>query len=593
MKIKSGWQASFAAMCVLGCGMAYASGSNDHGTTSPEDRVLACAELAKSGTGSWAPNPSTVIDSAKVIAALAATSTVITQPAHCEVFGSINKRVSEVDGQTYAIKFHMRLPISDWNGRFFQAGGGGTNGNLGTGLGELPGASSATALARGFASISTDGGHDNVTNNRAGSGGSAAFGLDPQARVDQFRNSYDQVTQTGKALVNRFYGKAPEKSYFFGCSEGGREAFQMSQKFPTYFDGIIAGAPAFNLPRSTLGGVNVTQKFANLARRAGLFDAKGGPLLGRTYTDADVTLISEAVLAACDDLDGVKDQMVLNAPACTGQLIAPKLDALVCTGEKTATCLTADQIATIKQAAEPTRNAGGLILYNAYPLDPGFGGVANGAANQGWRAWWLGAASAATNSSNRIALSSGSLFMLYVTPPHPFSPDQRDDLYFGFDYLGRDPNPAVNYPASGIYSESPGTAMSADSTDLSAFKARGGKLLVYHGTGDAAFTYLDTADWYTRMNAAMNQTAPDFARYFPVPGMNHCVGGPSTDQFDLLQATVDWVENGVAPARIEAKASNPAYFGVAMRSRPLCPYPQTAHYTGSGDINIAASFVCQ
>jgi hypothetical protein len=125
MKIKSGWQASFAAMCVLGCGMAYASGSNDHGTTSPEDRVLACAELAKSGTGSWAPNPSTVIDSAKVIAALAATSTVITQPAHCEVFGSINKRVSEVDGQTYAIKFHMRLPISDWNGRFFQAGGGG------------------------------------------------------------------------------------------------------------------------------------------------------------------------------------------------------------------------------------------------------------------------------------------------------------------------------------------------------------------------------------------------------------------------------------------------------------------------------------
>src|SRR5262252_8892826 len=188
-------------------------------------------------------NAASVITSATLNAAGA-------QPEHCEVMGKINERVG-VNNQRYAIKFHLRLP-TNWNGRFFFEGGGGSNGNLGNAMGGLQGQQRGNALTLGYAVVSQDSGHDNRENNDPERNGTTTFGFDPQARLDFGYNSYDQVAQTAKALIQLYYGRPPRRSYYVGCSEGGREAMMMSQRFPAYFDGILACDPGFNLPSTAV-----------------------------------------------------------------------------------------------------------------------------------------------------------------------------------------------------------------------------------------------------------------------------------------------------------------------------------------------------
>ena len=149
------------------------------------------------------------------------------------------------------------------------------------------------------------------------------------------------------------------------------------------------------------------------------------------------------------------------------------------------------------------------------------------------------------------------------------------------------------YQRSGIFSESPAQFMFADSTSLGVFQSRGGKMIMYHGGSDTSFSVQDTIDYYNALNSTNGGTVASFVRLFVVPGMNHCSGGPATDQFDTLTPLVNWVENGVAPDSIVATASNPGYFNVASRTRPLCPFPKQARYNGTGDINVASSFTCQ
>src|SRR5262249_42609829 len=181
-----------------------------------------------------------VFTSAVRNAARAAQGNAPALPEHCDVLGKMNER-SGANGQQYAIKFHLRLPIA-WNGKFFFEGGGGSNGNLGNALGNLQGQQRTNALALGYTVVSQDSGHDNQVNNEANRNGTVTFGFDAQARLDFGYNSYDQVTQAAKALIRLYYGRAPERSYYVGCSEGGREAMMMSQRFPSYFDGILACA---------------------------------------------------------------------------------------------------------------------------------------------------------------------------------------------------------------------------------------------------------------------------------------------------------------------------------------------------------------
>ena len=550
----------------------------------------ACEALMAQGTGMVWPNPTTVVSVAAWHEAAAATSTTAALPEHCEISGAIAKRTG-IDGYPYEIKFRLRMP-ADWNGRFFMEGGGGTNGSLSAAVGEIGGGQSGNALSRNFATIATDGGHDNVVNNNPDALGTVAFGMDPQARLDMGYNSYDQVTQAGKAAVARFYGRAPDKSYFMGCSEGGREGMMLSQRFPSHYDGIVAGAPGYQLPKAGISGAWTTQ---SLAPAAVGVDAQGVPLINKAFSDPDLHLLSQSILGTCDALDGLVDGIVDNYSACQAAFDPATASnpatggPLQCVGAKTASCLSATQVTAIKRAMAGPVDSSGTPLYNKWAWDPGMSGMAGGTYNQGWRSWWLGTYASNSNNGQRVnGFSARSWLVDFATPPEPIPVTQVATRMMNFNF---DTDPAKIRATSGPFTQSAMEWDAATSTDLSAFRGRGGKLILYHGMSDAAFSALDTVDYYKRLSAAMADT-DEFARLFLVPGMNHCSGGPGTDRFDLLTPLVAWVERDKAPDQIGAWSGTPGYFGVAARSRPLCPYPQITRYKGSGDINAAASFAC-
>jgi feruloyl esterase len=193
----------------------------------------------------------------------------------------------------------------EWNQRFYMSGGGSTNGVL---------VDPIDVMAQGYATIGTDSGHDNAVNGRPDAGGTAAFGLDPQARIAFAYESYDQVTRVGKLLTRAYYGQPQRYAYFQGCSEGGREALLMSQRFPAHYDGVIAGDPTLHLPLGPLAGIHTTQLFAGLASRSGQTLPNGQPAIGQTFSDADLLLVRNAVLKACDALDGLPDGIVDTCP---------------------------------------------------------------------------------------------------------------------------------------------------------------------------------------------------------------------------------------------------------------------------------------
>jgi hypothetical protein len=558
---------------VAGCG-------GDDGAAAVVPFVATAANCTKLMTAEGLPNATTVITAATFNAASA------TVAEHCQINGAINARTG-VDGQKYVINFRLRLPTS-WNGRLYMGGGGGTDGSVVDPVNTT--VQGTTLISQGYATLGTDSGHDNTIDNNPGAAGSASFGVDPQARIDFGFNAYDQTVQAGKALIAKYFGKSPDRSYFVGCSEGGREAMLMSQRFPTYFDGIVAGDPGFHLPLAAMAGAQVSQAFAGVARDQGLVDANGKPAINKTYSDADLMLVRGAVLAACDALDGLADGIVDNIPACTPALVNPQLAALQCAGAKTATCLAANQITALQTAMAGPRNSQGQSLYNSWPWDGGISGQSGTAFNQGWRSWWLGSFSSATNNSTKLTLAGGALPLVFIAPPAVVPTTGVVDYMLNFNL---DNDAPKIYQRSGIYSQSPAQFMFADSTSLSVFRDRGGRMIMYHGGSDTSFSVKDTTDYYDALDATNGGKAAGFVRLFVVPGMNHCSGGPATDQFDTLTPLVDWVEKGVAPDSIVATASNPGYFNVAARTRPLCPYPKQSRYKGSGDINLASNFTCQ
>jgi hypothetical protein len=252
-------------------------------------------------------------------------------PGHCEVIGVMRERTG-TDGQHYAVKFHVRMPL-DWNGRFLFQGGGGTNGMLGLANGALqPG--TPTALERGFAVASTDTGHDNAVNNDAAKQGTVAFGHDYLARLEYSEKALDSVATTAKRIVKSFYGRAAQRNFFAGCSNGGREGMVFAQRFPEQFDGIVAAAPAFAVPKAAIAEAWDTQAFAALAAHEGLKQKDGLPDLAGTFSDADLGIAADAVAKACDALDGVVDGMVQNLAECTTSRVRPALEARICSAAK-------------------------------------------------------------------------------------------------------------------------------------------------------------------------------------------------------------------------------------------------------------------
>jgi feruloyl esterase len=498
---------------------------------------------------------------------------VTASPEHCLVTGRMNERRSEVDGENYAIGFEMRMPLA-WNGRFFYQANGGIDGVVQPAAGRLTGgAPRDSALNRGFAVISSDAGHAASQN--------PWFGLDPQARLDYGYNAVGTLTPMAKSLQAALYGKSPDRSYIGGCSNGGRHAMVAASRFADQYDGFLAGNPGFNLPQAAMAQMYGAQQYAKVAKP----DDKGLPDLASAVTPAEFGLLSRRILERCDALDGLADGLVGDTAACQREFRIER-DVPACQGERTGQCLTAAQKQVVADVMRGPRNSKGETIYASFPYDPGISG-------QNWAFWEFVAAQ---------RLDPGGAF-IFLTPPI-----ERKEFTSlgGLRYaLGLD----MDKDASKIFATTPRYPVASmtfmtppQATRMDGLPAGGGKLLVYHGAADPVFSLNDTAAWYDALGAAHNGQHSSFARLFPVPGMNHCSGGPAADQFDALEHLVTWVEKGVAPERIVASVRGagansenkelPAGWS-ATRSRPLCPYPAVARYDGKGDKELAESFVCR
>jgi len=473
------------------------------------------------------------------------------QPAHCVVRGSAAPRTG-ADGKPYETRFELRLPTA-WSGRFLYQGGGGNDGIVAPAVGRNTGAFPETALQRGFAVVTTDAGHQ---------GGTPEFGLDPTARTEHAYAAHERTAAIAFALLSAYYGRGPDRKYFVGCSGGGRQGMMFAQRYPSYFDGIAICAPAMSVSSgATIAAAWDTQTYLSIAPA----DNSGTRVLSRAFSDADLALVARGITAACDAADGATDGMVLRPEAC-------RFDpaTLRCTAGQTVGCLTSEQVAALTRAFGGPRTSAGRALYVGQAWDPGI-------AAPGWRQWKLGTSQTTTANAANATLMAGALAHEFFTPP---------DAAFAITQFDFDRDPARMEAFSTVFDTY------RDAT-LAAFHARGGKLLIFHGTADPIFSALESIDYYERLtrNNGGPQSTATWARLFLVPGMNHCAGGPATDSFDGLAAITNWVEKGSAPARIEASAL-PASRYFPGRTRPLCPYPSAARYKGNGSVEDGANFAC-
>jgi feruloyl esterase len=511
----------------------------------------------------------------------AATATL---PDHCEVLGKIDERQG-IDGQTYAIKFHLRMPTA-WNGRFYYSGGGGTDGNLGD--------AAPPQLGQGYAVVSTDSGHDNAVNISTVAGNDE-FGFDPQARSDYGYRGPALTAAAAKAIIGSYYQERARFSYFEGCSEGGREGLMFSQRFPDMFDGIVAGNPGMDLPKAAVAEAWDSQAFARAARSLTPF---GNPDLASSFTPAELTAVGDAILQQCDAQDGLVDGMVLNPQACR---FDPETLGPSGSGQ-----LSALQVTALQQVFGGARDSSGRRLYAGWFWDPGI-------AASGWRIWKIGPLFPGPgNTSLNTTLGGGALPFIFTTPPNsatggtdlhgstvittagpvPGLPGLADAFVPWVLSFNMDTDAPKIFAHSGPFTESAMQFMGTSSTDYRAFRKNGSKLIVYSGQADPVFSSKYHIRWYNKLveqTGSLHKTQ-DFARLFVVAGMNHCGGGPATSQFDAFGALVDWVEHGNSPASLLGTA--PAGTPWPGRTRPLCAYPAQARYLGSGSIESAANFRC-
>jgi hypothetical protein len=505
-----------------------------------------------------------------------------TMPEHCVVKGLMNERVGPIDGKPYAIGFEMRLPAA-WNGRFFYQANGGLDGFQTPAYGDvLGGGPGSNGLLKGFAVLSSDAGH---AFDRSTPIGGATFGLDPQARLDYGYNAVAQLTPMAKSLIQAYYGKRPDTSYLVGTSNGGRHGFVAASRLPAEYDGILVSTPGYNLPRAAVAQVWGAQQFARAARTD---PASGRPDLGSALPPAALDLLARSVLARCDALDGLADGIVADLQGCQAAFSIER-DVPTCADGAApgGSCLSPAQKAALASVVRGPVTASGQRVYPGLPWDPGMAG-------RDWAAWKF------VNSvgpRDAIALA----FVMTTPPASPAVVSGQGstllDYALGFD-LDRDLDRISATDAT--YRESALGFMTPPDPTMRAFMARGGKLIVFHGTADPVFSVLDSIRWLDGLRAAHGDAADRQARLYLVPGMNHSRGGPATDQVDMVDALVRWVEQGQAPGAMVARARGagsavpnpevPAAWSPG-RTRLLCPYPQVARYQG-GDPENAASFAC-
>jgi feruloyl esterase len=419
------------------------------------------------------------------------------------------------------IKSEVWLPAAGWNGKFLQTGNGAWGGSIQYGA-------LIEALARGYAAASTDTGH---------TGSDASFALGhPEKLIDFGYRAVHETAVQAKATIAALYGTAPRLSYFNGCSGGGRMSFMEAQRFPSDFDGIVAGAPGYNR-------TDVAFQTLGMAQATHVSPASLIP-------PAKLRALHEAAVRQCDALDGLADGLISDPTAC-------RFDPAViaCKGADAPGCVTNEQVIAARRIYAPV-------------VDPKTGARIASGLEPGSELQWSSVAG---------------------EQPHPMYNDlfkfvvMKDPRW---DYRTLDVSAqldAARRADNGV--------LAATSTDLRPFFTRAGKLLIYHGWADQNIPPRESVHYYEALVQTMGASAvADAVRLFMAPGMGHCGGGEGPNEFDPLAALEQWREHGKAPERIVASQVSE---GRVVRTRPLCPYPQMAKYKGSGSIDQAENFVCR
>lgn len=481
-------------------------------TGDSHDRAGQCTAMAAKAFGSDVKIKSTVHVAASSVTA-GPVGGQLALPAHCRIEGIINQRKG-AEGKEYGIRFAIALP-DDWSGRFLLQGGGGLNGSVPQPYGPVD-MNGRPALARGFAVIGSDSGHQGAVFD-------SSFMADQRATLDFAESSVRAVALLGKELTTAYYDQSVHHSYMAGCSTGGREGMLASQRYPELFDGIVVGAPAMRTGDSNLG-VEYTQVLLNRAAPKG---PDGKPIMSQVLTDADRQTILNGMLAQCDALDGLEDGIIENVAQCRFQP-----SKLQCAGDKQDGCLSGGQVAALEQGFAGPFDKAGYPIYAPMAFDTGV-----------------------------VATPMG---YLPTGTPGPFGPPSdatEIDLDARIYAIRNDAGQRLidtNYW-----------------TNLNTFLDRGGKILFYHGVSDFWFSPFATWEYYQRATQVNGSAFTDASRFYMVPGMLHCQGGNAFDKFDMLGAIVDWVEQGRAPQDIVARRSDRP-----EETRPLCPYPGYAAYVG-------------
>jgi hypothetical protein len=467
-------------------------------------------------------------------------------PERCQLKGTIHPTS---DSQ---IAFEVWLPVSNWNGKLQGVGNGGFAGaiNYESGL--------VQALQRGYAAVSTDTGHVAPMEDATWAIGH------PEKVVDFAHRAIHLMTVNAKAIVKAYYGDAPRRAYFSSCSNGGRQALMLAQRYPDDYDGIVAGAPANDWTRLMLDFIWNEQALM-----------KPG-----AFIPADrVPAIQAAVNAQCDGLDGVTDGVIGSPQACRF-----KPEKLLCSGEASRSCLTQAQIESLRAIYQGMRSRDGTLSF------PGF---TPGAEVGSWEGWIFGKE---LGGSAQARFGTGFMSAV-VLGDASWRPG-----HFDFEHDAR----AVIEKAAPI--------LDATDPDLSRFAARGGKLIMFHGWADPAIPPLSTIHYYESIGTKMGGgRRAQFVRLFMVPGMQHCFGGPGPSSFggiaaagdppnpdtDLSAAVEKWVETGVAPEAVRAVKPKDLRAGMfdstkggVERTALICAYPKQAKWNGSGSKDDAASFTC-
>lgn len=486
--------------------------------------VMSCAGITSQDLAAAVPGVPFEITSATE---LAAGSNTLGNWAACDVKGVIAPQ----------IHFEIKLPETGWQANYLQVGCGGLCGN--TNVTSAPASAGCVPLTTGaFAVASSDEGHYQ---------GGGLFSTDPTLRADFGYKSDHLLAQTARAIIKQYYGQAATHAYFDGCSQGGHQALTEAQRYPTDFDGIIAGVPANNF--------TALNTFSHAWTAQSVF-LNGGPA---TITNADLAALHEAVLKGCGATDGI----IADPLSCTWDPATIQCEA---GGTSTSSdyCLTADQVTTLHRIYAGPTDENGKLLYPGYQL-------------RGSELNWAGiiTPATATGASGDISFVRETLRYQIFDSPQPAL--TYKDVKFTAAYYKK-----VMRANEGMY----------DATDpnLKAFEAAGGKLILWHGLGDQHIPAVGTMAYYKAVQKVMGGSAAteSFARLFLLPGVAHCGGGQGPNTFDALTALTDWVTKGEAPSSLTTKSVDSG--GNTTATRPVYPFPYVAKNTTGGPADDAGSY---